>query len=223
MDRARPQGSGLDLFDSPAVTTASYQNRDIGMPLDGSRRLSKETSVDLGNGILSLETGRHLQPLNARKTQSLGRTPHFSPLRPTKPLKSRRFPQIRKLARFARTGWWWTQSCETGLRRPHSRVTGKKQGKSAKIGLDKQNLLPIIAVLSATCADNSLGARTGNSFVGEQGIVFAEQGLEWRLQRIYREASRQTSGGLQLGVTFVGIGLCCVEGEQGDRVAVALT
>ena len=34
---------------------------------------------------------------------------------------------------------------------------------------------------------------------------------------------RQTSGGPQSGVTFVGIGLCCVEGEQGDRVAVALT
>jgi hypothetical protein len=51
MDRARPQGSCLDLIDSPAVTTASYQNRDIGMPLDGSRRLSKDTSVDLGNGI----------------------------------------------------------------------------------------------------------------------------------------------------------------------------
>jgi hypothetical protein len=39
MDRARPQRSGLDLIDSPAVTTASYRNLDIGMPLDGSRRL----------------------------------------------------------------------------------------------------------------------------------------------------------------------------------------
>lgn len=29
--------------------------------------------------------------------------------------------------------------------------------------------------------------------------------------------TRQTSGGPKSGVTFVGIGLCCVEDEQGDR------
>jgi hypothetical protein len=55
-------------------------------------------------------------------------------------------------------------------------------------------------------------ARANREFIrGEQGIVFAEQGSEQRLQRIYSEAeARQTSGGPQLGVTFVGIGLCCV-------------
>ena len=30
--------------------------------------------------------------------------------------------------RFARTGWWWTQSWETGLRRPNSLLAGKEQG-----------------------------------------------------------------------------------------------
>ena len=162
MDRARPQGSGLDLFDSPAVTTASYQNRDIGMPLDGSRRLSKETSVDLGNGILSLETGRHLQPLNARKTQSLGRTPHFSPLRPTKPLKSRRFPQIRKLARFARTGWWWTQSHETGLRQRFSLLTGKRAGNSGKVCTSPQIILSNSLFESITCGQIPWELKAGN-------------------------------------------------------------
>ena len=91
-------------------------------------------------------------------------------------------------------------------------VTGKQQGKSSKIGLDNRNVLRITAVLSGTCTENSLRARTGNSFLANREIVFAEQGSEQRLQRICREAARQTSGGPQSGVTFVGIGLCCVEG-----------
>jgi hypothetical protein len=43
-----PQGAGSDLIDSLAVTTAAYQNRDIGMPLDGSRPPFEETSVGFG-------------------------------------------------------------------------------------------------------------------------------------------------------------------------------
>jgi hypothetical protein len=51
MDRARPQGSGLDLIDSPEVTTASYQNRDIGMLWTSSGDLSDDSISTLGNGI----------------------------------------------------------------------------------------------------------------------------------------------------------------------------
>jgi hypothetical protein len=47
----------------------------------------------------------------------------------------------------------------------NSLVTGKKQGKSSKIGLERQNLLPIVAVLSVICTENSPRRLTGNSFV----------------------------------------------------------
>jgi hypothetical protein len=71
MDRARPEGSGLDLIDSPAVTTGPYENRDIGTPLDGSRRLSKETSVDLGNGNFVARDWRAFQLLRRSKTKEI--------------------------------------------------------------------------------------------------------------------------------------------------------
>jgi NADPH:quinone reductase-like Zn-dependent oxidoreductase len=34
-----------------------------------------------------------------------------------------------KPGRFAGTSWWWTQSCETGLRQADSLLTGKRTGK----------------------------------------------------------------------------------------------
>ena len=66
MDRARPQGSDSDLIDSPAVTTASYQNRDIGMRWTSSADLSDDSISSLGNGILPLETGGRVQRLRRR-------------------------------------------------------------------------------------------------------------------------------------------------------------
>lgn len=35
---------------------------------------------------------------------------------------------------LVRTSWWWTQSCETCLRRTNSLVTGKEQGISSQSG-----------------------------------------------------------------------------------------
>jgi hypothetical protein len=138
-------------------------------------------------------------------------------------LNNRRIVGAGNPARFAPTTWWWTQSREAGLHVPNSLVTGKKQGKSLQIGLDQQNLLPTIAVLSATCAEYSLRARTGNSFLVSRESFFAEQGSEQRFQRIYSDAGASNEWRPQSGVAFVSIGLCCVEGEQGDCVAVALT
>jgi hypothetical protein len=43
----------------------------------------------------------------------------------------RRVLQTRKPLRLCRTGWWWTQSAETGLPSPYSLVTGKRTGKMA--------------------------------------------------------------------------------------------
>jgi hypothetical protein len=102
-------------------------------------------------------------------------------------------------------------------------VTGKKQGKSSKIGLEGQNLLPIIAVSSVACVENSLRPRTGNSFVANKESFLRNSELSGAFSELTVKRRRQTSGGPRSGVTFVGIGLCCVEDEQGDRVAVALS
>jgi hypothetical protein len=40
----------------------------------------------------------------------------------------------RKSCQDARTSWWWTQSCETGLRGPNSLLTGKITGNISIIG-----------------------------------------------------------------------------------------
>jgi site-specific DNA recombinase len=58
MDRARPQSSGSELIDSRAATTTTLSSNVL---------FQRRPSLDWGNGILRLETGRRFRPLNARK------------------------------------------------------------------------------------------------------------------------------------------------------------
>ena len=76
-----------------------------------------------GNGILRAETGGRFQ------AQNTGERPEFGSQTATR-LANRRelrgFLPTRKPRRFARTGWWRTQSRQTGLRRSRSlRESGK--------------------------------------------------------------------------------------------------
>jgi hypothetical protein len=172
MDRARPQGSGLNLTDSPAVTTASYQNRDIGMPFDGSRLRSKERSVDLGNGIFVPRDRRAFQPLRRRKSKKSQAQAAFSP---AKPLKWRRFPQIRKRPLFVRTGWWRTQSCETGLRGLHSLITGRNAGRGVARAALWRPMRYRKRVFSMDFRHGSLLEVTGSRTGGRRECVRPEQ------------------------------------------------
>jgi hypothetical protein len=56
-------------------------------------------------------------------------------------LKCRRIVGAGNSGRFAPTSWWWTQSCETGLRRPNSLLTGKITGNISIFGCFGRNLL----------------------------------------------------------------------------------
>src|SRR5271166_558755 len=82
---------------------------------------------NLGNGNLRPETfGRTRQELPLRIA---GPPTETDPWR-GKLRKCRAILWRRKSRRFARTTWWRTQSCGTGLRRTISLLTGKTTGKS---------------------------------------------------------------------------------------------
>ena len=69
-----------------------------------------------GNGILWAETGGRFQPQNAGERPEFGSQ---TATRLTNRPELRGFLPARKPRRFACTVWWWTQSRETGLRRPN--------------------------------------------------------------------------------------------------------
>jgi len=60
---------------------------------------------------------------------------------PPNSLEWRQYSETRKPPLFARTSWWWTQSCETGLRRPNSLLTGKRTGNFPIFGSFGENRL----------------------------------------------------------------------------------
>src|SRR5580704_8096147 len=63
---------------------------------------------------------------------------------------------------LARTSWWWTQSCETGLCRANSLVTGKITGNCAISGHTSRLFGDEKLRISIACRRNSLLRRTGN-------------------------------------------------------------
>ena len=104
----------------------------------GRRFASVPPSSYLGNRILRPETDGHIVPLEARKpVKSRAETG----LRPGNPLKLRRVLQTRKPLRLLRTGWWRTQSRQTGLHWANSLLTGKRTGNFSFFGHFGENRL----------------------------------------------------------------------------------
>ena len=52
-----------------------------------------------------------------------------------------RLPRTTQSALGPGSGWWWTQSCETGLSGPNSQLTGKITGNNSIFGLFRPKLL----------------------------------------------------------------------------------
>ena len=73
------------------------------------------------------------------KAATEGRLPRgFGIKRTAKSRTCRDFCFGRKLRRFLRTERWWTQSCETCLRKPKSLLTGKRTGNFAKMSASSE-------------------------------------------------------------------------------------
>jgi hypothetical protein len=99
-----------------------------------------------------------------------------------KPRKYRAFLRRRKSRRFARTSWWWTQSCKTGLRKAFFSVTGNllhNEGKNRGCRLP----LGYLSCRSVCDFNRIAHAYAGFLLRPKTGVVLSISGIFWRLIR----------------------------------------
>ena len=104
--------------------------------------------------------------------------------------ESRGFLSPGKSGRFARTGWWWRQSCQTGLYGDNSLVTGKKQG------ISNENAAGVPAALLFLLLNQSLA---------QEFPARENRGNKIRSRKEHRRIREQPCAGKELSGTPAGM------------------